>query len=339
LKVNANETEDLMKLDVWKGVRFALASAIYLFLSVGATLAVAADSGQIASGQKAKVKGVIVSRSGDLVKIQDKKSDAVEVVKLGESTTIERERGLRSFFRHEDMDVTALVPGLTIEAEGTGNADGQLEATRVKFNPDVFAINVAEEQQIQSNRAAARNAQTTADQGVADALGAQTSADKAQSTAEQGVATAVQAGTIAAVDAEAVQAVNQRVSDLADYTTVAEAQVYFPDNSSVLDTNDKKDLDQLVSSTSGATGYLIEIAGYASSTGPAEHNQKLSEDRAASVVHYLIEKDNVPMRRIVVPAGFGATHPAAENTDKKGRALNRRVDVKILVNKGLQGSL
>lgn len=326
-----------MKLDVWKGVRFAFAFAICLFLSASVTLAAAAESNQITSGQKAKVKGVIVSRSGDLVKIQDRKSDAVEVVKLGESTTIEREQGLRAFFRHKDMDVTALVPGLTIEAEGTGNADGQLEATRVKFNPDAFAIGVAEEQQIQSNQAAATQAQSTADQGVANAAAAQTSANQAQSTADQGVATAVEAGAIAAVDAAAVQAVNQRVSDLADYTTVAEAQVYFPDNSSLLDAAGKADLDQLVSSNAGATGSLIEIAGYASSTGPDEYNQKLSEERAASVVHYLIEKDNVPMRRIVVPAGFGATHPVAENTDKKGRALNRRVDVKILVNKAWQG--
>jgi outer membrane protein OmpA-like peptidoglycan-associated protein len=44
------------------------------------------------------------------------------------------------------------------------------------------------------------------------------------------------------------------------------------------------------------------------------------------------------MQRIVVPAGYGATHPAAENTDRKGRALNRRVEVKVLVNKGLQES-
>ena len=326
-----------MKLDVWKGVRFALASAICLFLSAGVTLALAAESGQITSGQKAKVKGVIVSRSGDLVKIQDRKSVAVEVVKLGESTTIERERGLRAFFRHTDMDVTALVPGLTIEAEGTGNADGQLEATRVKFNPDVFAIGVAEEQQIQSNQAAATQAQATADQGVANASAAQTSATQAQSTADQGVATAVEAGAMAAVDAAAVQAVNQRVSDLADYALVAEAQVYFSDNSGSLDANGKADLDQLVSSNARTTGYLIEIAGYTSNTGPVEYNQKLSEERAASVVHYLIEKDNVPMRRIVVPAGFGATHPAAENMDKNGRALNRRVDVKILVNKGWQG--
>ena len=327
-----------MRLNVWKSMRLAFVSAICLTLSVEMTFAAATDSGQIASGQKAKVKGVIVSRSGDLVKIQDKKSDAVEVVKLGESTRIEREKGLRAFFRHTDMDVTALVPGLTIEADGVGNADGQLEATRIKFNPDVFEIGVAEEQQIQSNQVAASNAQSTADQGVADALAAQTSADRAQSTADKGVATATEAGTLAALDASAVQAVNQRVSDLADYTTVAEAEVYFPDNSSTLDVAAKADLDQLVSSTAGATGYMIEIAGYASSTGTAGYNQKLSEDRAASVAHYLIEKDNIPIRRIVVPAGYGATHPAAENTDKKGRALNRRVDVKILVNKGLQAS-
>jgi outer membrane protein OmpA-like peptidoglycan-associated protein len=41
------------------------------------------------------------------------------------------------------------------------------------------------------------------------------------------------------------------------------------------------------------------------------------------------------MRRILAPAGYGATHPDATNTDPMGRALNRRVDVKVLVNKGL----
>src|ERR1700761_6809201 len=87
----------LMRLNVWKSMRLAFVSAICLTLSVGMTFAAATDSGQIASGQKAKIKGVIVSRSGDLVKIQDKKSDAVEVVKLEESTRIEREKGLRAF--------------------------------------------------------------------------------------------------------------------------------------------------------------------------------------------------------------------------------------------------
>jgi outer membrane protein OmpA-like peptidoglycan-associated protein len=233
------------------------------------------------------------------------------------------------------MDVTALVPGLTIEAVGLGNAEGQLEATKIKFNPDVFAVEIAEEQQIQANGAAADHAQTTADQGVANAAAAQNSANfaqnsatQAQSTADQGVATATLAGAAAV-------AVDQRVSDLADYVTVAEVQVYFPTDGSALDDDGKAALDELATATSAAEGYLIEVAGYTSNTGSEEHNQKLSEDRAATVTHYLIEKDNVLMRRIVVPAGFGKTHPAADNTDKLGRALNRRVDVKVLVNKGL----
>jgi outer membrane protein OmpA-like peptidoglycan-associated protein len=40
--------------------------------------------------------------------------------------------------------------------------------------------------------------------------------------------------------------------------------------------------------------------------------------------------------RILAPAGYGATHPAATNTDAQGRDINRRVDVKVLVNKGLE---
>jgi hypothetical protein len=47
---------------------------------------------------------------------------------------------------------------------------------------------------------------------------------------------------------------------------------------------------------------------------------------------------NVPMRRILTPAGYGATHAAATNADPEGRDINRRVDVKVLVNKGLNGA-
>ena len=324
-----------MKPSRWKSIRIAFVSAVCLCLSAGMTLPAAADAGQITDGHKAKVKGVIISRSGNLVKIQDQKSGTVDVIKVGDSTKIEHDK---AFFNQTTTDVTALVPGLTIEVKGVGNTDGQLEATKIKFHPDAFAVEVAMEQQVEANQAAVSKAQTTADQGVANAATAQGSADKAQSTADQGLSTAQAAGAAAAEDAAAVKTVNQRVSDLADYTTLAETQVYFRENGSSLDAKAKADLDQLVSSTSGATGYLIEIAGYASSDGGAKHNQKLSDERAISVVHYLIENGNVPMQRIVVPAGYGATHPAAENTDRKGRALNRRVEVKVLVNKGLQES-
>jgi outer membrane protein OmpA-like peptidoglycan-associated protein len=45
------------------------------------------------------------------------------------------------------------------------------------------------------------------------------------------------------------------------------------------------------------------------------------------------------MRRILEPAGYGASHAAAPNSDPEGRDINRRVDVKVLVNKGLNEAI
>ena len=84
---------------------------------------------------------------------------------------------------------------------------------------------------------------------------------------------------------------------------------------------------------------MIEVAGYASKTGTKAANQQLSEDRAAAVADYLLNHGNIPMRRILAPAGFGSTHPDATNSDPQGRALDRRVDATLLVNKGLQGAM
>ncbi len=296
---------------------------------------------QFESGKKAKVKGAIVSRSGDLVKIRDKKADSVVVVDLTDSTQFERTKDFR--FRHKDMDVTAMVPGLTIEAEGVGNAQGQLEAKKIKFDPDEFAIEVAQEQQIQANKGAAANAQTTANQGVAaaktaqsSANAAQSSADVAQSSANGAQSTADAAGAIGLMDADAIAHVNKRVSDLDDYKTVAAAGIYFPSDKATLDAPAKADLSKLASIALPLDGYMIEVAGFTSSTGTKQQNQKLSADRAAAVTAYLRDQGNIPMRRMLAPAGYGSTHPDATNSDPEGRALNRRVDVAVLVNKGLQ---
>lgn len=305
-------------------------------VAVAIVWTVRTPAGQIADDQKAKVKGTIVSRNGDFVTVNDKKAGTKAVVVVTDSTTIERKHGRAEFFRHTDMDVTAMVPGLTIDAEGVGNSKGQLVAKKITFEPDEFAIEVAEERQIMANRTAAANAQTTADTGVRNAKLAQTSADQAQASANNAQASANAAGAAAVMDAAAVEMVNKRVSDMDDYKTVAEAVIYFPVDASSLDDPAKADLGTLAQYTNGGLqGYMIEIAGYASSSGSKQLNQKLSEERAASVAKYLRETQNVPMRRIVIPAGYGATHPDASNRDSQGRALNRRVEVKVLVNKGL----
>jgi outer membrane protein OmpA-like peptidoglycan-associated protein len=308
-----------------------------LCLMLGACLVVAAapNPPQIASGEKAKVKGTILSRNGDLIKVKEQKTGSLVIVNLIDGTKIGRNTGSLVFHRDKSMDVTAMLPGLTIEAEGVGNANGQLDASKITFTPDEFAIEVAQEQQIMANQKAASNAQSTANQGVQEAQVAQSSANTAQSSANTANNNAQAAGAAAQMDAAAVVLVNKRVSDLDDYKVVAQAGIYFASAKANLDDAAKADLDTLVAATQGLTGYMIEIAGYASSTGTKDFNQKLSEERAAAVTQYLRQKGNVPMRRILVPAGYGASHPAAQNSDAQGRALNRRVDVNVLVNKGL----
>lgn len=329
-----------LRSENWKAslLRYALSLALLAGLVYAAKPAAA----QITADQKSKVSGTIVGRSGDLVKVKDKKTGQVVVVSITDDTKIERKKGKVEFLRHKDMDVTAMVPGLTIEAEGVGNAKGQLAANKITFIPDEFAVEVAEEQQITANKAAAANAQTTANQGVAAAGQAQSSANQAQASANQAQSSANQAGNAAAaagdvavMDAAAIQMVNKRVSDMDDYRTVVAAGIYFPSDKATLDDAAKTDLDVVAAATQGLEGYMIEVAGYASSTGTKQLNQQLSADRAAAVVQYLRDKKNIPMRRILAPAGYGTTHPAVENTDPEGRALNRRVDVKVLVNKGL----
>jgi outer membrane protein OmpA-like peptidoglycan-associated protein len=287
-------------------------------------------------GKKAKISGMIVSRSGDMVEIKVKEGTVV-VVNISDTTKFERTKELR--LRHHDMDVTAMVPGLTITADGTGNGKGQLDAEKITFDPNVFNIEVAEEQQIQSNKSAAGQAQSTANQGVAAAGEAQSSAHQAQNTADAAGTVAEAAGSIALADADATALVNQRVSDLGDYTTVMEGALFFEPNQAVLAADDKAMLDKLASDAKATQNYMIEIAGYASSTGTKELNQKLSDERATAVAEYLRDKDNVPMRRILAPAGYGASHAAAPNADPMGRDINRRVDVKVLVNKGLDENL
>jgi outer membrane protein OmpA-like peptidoglycan-associated protein len=269
----------------------------------------AGSAQQVSAGEKGKVKGQILSRKGDQIKVQDAKTGSLAVVLITDDTKVLRDKSKMVFRRHEDMDVTAMVPGLTISAEGTGNASGQLEASKITFSPDEFAIEVAQQQQIDANKSAAAGAQSTADQGVAAASAAQSSANQAQGSADQAGATAQAAGTIAVMNSAAVQIVNKRVSDLDEYKTVAVATIYYPSGQSVLDDAGKALLDKLAALALSTDGYLIEIAGYASKTGTIASNQQLSEDRAAAVANYLRNPGNIPLRRVVAPAGYGATHP------------------------------
>jgi outer membrane protein OmpA-like peptidoglycan-associated protein len=73
---------------------------------------------------------------------------------------------------------------------------------------------------------------------------------------------------------------------------------------------------------------LVQIEGHTDSTGGADINRKLSQQRAESVLKYLASK-GVPKKRMVAK-GFGPDRPIASNDDDVGREQNRRVEFNIL---------
>jgi outer membrane protein OmpA-like peptidoglycan-associated protein len=314
----------------------ALLCAIATILITSSAFAATGKTRQLTPGEKAKMSGLILSRDGDLVRVREQKSHEVITVSIGDATQIERKNHKLPFYRHTDMDVTALLPGLTIEAEGVANSNGQLEASKISFTPDDFAIEVAQQQQVLANKAAAQNAQSTANQAATAAGAAQRSADQAQNAADQASLQAEGAAVVGLADAAAIGAVDQRISELDDYKIESENDVFFDRDSAVLKDEAKPALADLAKLAKSLQGYLIEISGYASNTLGGKMDQKLSEERAAAVARYFFEVQNIPMRRILIPVGYGNTHPLASNANAEGRELNRRVDVKVLINKSVE---
>jgi OOP family OmpA-OmpF porin len=73
----------------------------------------------------------------------------------------------------------------------------------------------------------------------------------------------------------------------------------------------------------------IQIEGHASSEGEAGHNRRLSDERARSVMRYLVDRGTVPKERLVAK-GFGIDRPIADNSTQEGRERNRRVEFNIM---------
>jgi|SRR5271163_1496991 len=88
----------------------------------------------------------------------------------------------------------------------------------------------------------------------------------------------------------------------------------------------------------------MNLLGSLADSATPKHSQVVSDQkskvkgtivsRAGDVVSV---KDKKPMRRSVIPAGYGATHATASTSDAQGRALHRRANFKVMVNKGLKG--
>jgi outer membrane protein OmpA-like peptidoglycan-associated protein len=111
---------------------------------------------------------------------------------------------------------------------------------------------------------------------------------------------------------------------------LGENSVNFEIAKSVLTPTAKANLDKLIPVFQSYADTDIVIYGYTDSTGRLEFNQKLSEDRAASVRSYLVSKGLVASR--FKTKGMGPNDPIDSNETLEGRSRNRRVEFTITAN-------
>jgi outer membrane protein OmpA-like peptidoglycan-associated protein len=132
-----------------------------------------------------------------------------------------------------------------------------------------------------------------------------------------------------------IEEVTKRFTALSQYDVKYQATVKFPVGSSTISPQDQEQLKQLAQNALQVPGYMVEVTGYADANGDAKMNEELSENRAEAVVGYLIQQGGVPVIHVAAPGAMGEYGPAASNETPAGRAENRRVEVKVLVNKGM----
>ncbi len=314
------------------------ASAVALLTAALALARVEPNARTFTAGEKSKLQGVIVSHQGDTLKVRGD-DDSIGTIDLTNTTKIELKK---SFGRHTAMNLDSLVPGLRVEVQGRGSDKGDLMAEKVTFDPNSMKASrqidtrvapiEAREGNLENRTGTLENrtGQIENRQGQLEGQEKQTQQQVGQVQTQVG-----QVKTEADQANQGVTDVNGRVSDLDSYDTKYSEVVYFRVNSSVLSPDDKKKLDDLAQKAIGEKGYMVEVAGYADKTGNAAVNQELSEKRAHAVIQYLEEQGNIPIHRILAPAGMGTTHEAAANNTAQGRKLNRRVEVRVLVSKGI----
>jgi OmpA-OmpF porin, OOP family len=259
---------------------------------------------QVPSGAKMKFRGVVIERNANTFTIRDRTRTDYQVL-INDGTSIKTNGGfLHGGKKYADSD---LLRGLIVEVEGRGDAQGELVADKIRFDES-------------------------------DMRAAITSDTRVSPVEENQKKIAGQMDELYAVAAEArqqVAAVNERVNSLDDYDENAKVSVTFRVNSAVLSPEAKQQLDDFASKVTSAKAYTIEVSGHTDSTGGEAKNMRLSKDRADAVVQYLAVNHKIPMRRFTTPMGYGKTDAVADNSTVSGRAQNRRVEVRMLLNRGL----
>jgi outer membrane protein OmpA-like peptidoglycan-associated protein len=287
-----------------------------------------------ASGDKAKVKGMIITRAGETAIVKTSEGNVTVVVT--DDTRTKDNVGLFGWERKE-MSNVVLIPGVKVSVDGVSDEQGRVAAKTITVDGD--DLETAE--MIQSGlhptaEQVADNVQTLAEhQDKIETNQSQIAVHKQYiETNQQNIANNKQQIDQNIQD---IQENTDRFMALSEYDVKGQATVKFNVGSAKIAPADEEQLKQLAQTATGLKGYIVEVTGYADSTGNAAMNTKLSEDRAKAVITYLVQQGSVPVRLIVAPGAMGEYGAAAPNETKAGRAENRRVEVKVLVNKGVVG--
>lgn len=288
-----------------------------------------------AADDQTKVQGMIISRTGDTLIVRG--SDGKTTVLLTDATSTVDNKGLFGLDKEHLSDVV-LIPGLKVTVTGQPGAGGQLAAEKITVDGD--DLETAE--MVQSGlhptaeQVAKNVAQLESHSMSLDSHGQQLAAQKEDiGTNQQNISSNKQQIETNIKD---IEENTNRFMQLSEYDVKGQATVKFKVGSSKISEDDLQQLKQLAETAGGLRGYIVEVVGYADATGSARVNDRLSEDRAKAVISYLVQQCNVPVRHVVAPGAMGEYQPAASNETKDGRAENRRVEVKVLVNKGIVGS-
>lgn len=292
----------------------------------------------IPDGEKVKkFKGIVVKREPDAFTMADTMGGPVTVVLLTGDTEVKSHK--KGVFRgSKEYGASYILRGLRLEVDGVGNAQGQLVAEKIRFDEqdlrsaqalkatvDPIEAEMTEklrQQQQEQERLAGQieenRALTAAAQASADA--AAEAAKKAQQTADYA---------------------NNRINGLDDFDPIKTITVHFTSGSAALGPKAKATIDEAAAwvKTQNTKGWVMAVIGYADTTGNSQRNIDLSERRANAVIYYIVSKYKMPLNRLVQPFGYGQLEPVAENKTKAGRAKNRRVEIRLMINKGIAGTV
>ena len=304
------------------GKSHGIVSALALLLMGLASLS------SVIYAQNVKIEGVIKGRSGDTLFLQTSDSPKL-IVLLTESTDVGQLQGALKT-RNKKMSMAALIPGLPIRVEGSYNAENQLVAKAIRFKGNDF-------EQAQAIQAGVHETAKETQANTSE-LERQNVLLKEQNEAlqKQQVQLTEQKKKIAANKA-AIAANTARFGQLDDYYIYDEVTVLFANGKVRLDPQYNAALLALAGKAKTVEGYMIQVKGYASSTGSVATNQKLSEQRANSVATFLQQQGHIPLTNMLAPGAMGESRQIATDKTVEGEAQNRRVVVRVLQNKGIAG--